>query len=291
MPKRKQTQLGRSTKDCNSDGSYHYQVVNGQHIYHEKQRLRLCGLHAINSLLQRPVFDENRLNLIGNSLFATESKLRCNEPFITNHYYNKFGDYSIDVLREALQLKDIILRRINDLSALADAQAFIIHSNDHWFSLRKFDGHWVNLNSTLDRPTVIEHIHIQSFLNSLTEPSVYVIDGDLPEIPEENVQTSKKQSTTSMSEKIEELTKQWKEAAKELKGTQKENAIKLVEAQKAEAQQLKAQQKQAAINFKKQQFQDAIKLKERHKKEAEELQQQQMDGMMSLFNLLQFKCS
>jgi len=220
MPKRKQTQLGRSTKDCkrkivakktstseiennvmgflpallfqlisirisdpkpNSDGSYY--DFNGHHIiYHEKQRLRLCGLHAINSLLQGPVFDETRLNLIGNSLFTREKRRRYNEQFIANHYYNKFGDYSIDVLREALQLEDISLRRINDLSALADAQAFIIHSNDHWFSLRKFHGHWVNLNSTLDRPAVIEHIPIQSFVNSLTDPSVYVIDGDLPEL-------------------------------------------------------------------------------------------------------------
>ena len=220
MPKRKQTQLGRSTKDCkrknvakktstseiennvmgflpallfqlisirisdpkpNSDGSYY--DFNGQHIiYHEKQRLRLYGLHAINSLLQGPVFDETRLNLIGNSLFTREKRRRYNEQFIANHYYNKFADYSIDVLREALQLEDISLRRINDLSALADAQAFIIHSNDQWFSLRKFHGHWVNLNSTLDRPAVIEHIPIQSFVNSLTDPSVYVIDGDLPEL-------------------------------------------------------------------------------------------------------------
>ena len=102
-----------------------------------------------------------------------------------------------------------------------------------------------------------------------------------------NFQTcNKKQSTTSMSEKIEELTKQWKEAAKKLKVTQNENAIQLVEAQKAEAKQLKAQQKQAAVSVKAQQFQGAIKLKEHQKNEAEELQQKQMDAIMSLFNLL-----
>ena len=102
-----------------------------------------------------------------------------------------------------------------------------------------------------------------------------------------NFQTcNKKQSTTSMSEKIEELTKQWKEAAKKLKVTQNENAIQLVEAQKAEAKQLKAQQKQAAVSSKAKQIQDAIKLKERQEIEAEELQQKQMDAIMSLFNLL-----
>jgi len=50
--------------------------VKRKYIYFEKQTMsKLCGLHAINALLQGPFFNEITLSEIGNELDKLEKSL------------------------------------------------------------------------------------------------------------------------------------------------------------------------------------------------------------------------
>jgi len=51
-----------------------------KYIYFEKQTMsKLCGLHAVNSLLQGPFFNEVILSEIGNELDQLEKSLYSDE--------------------------------------------------------------------------------------------------------------------------------------------------------------------------------------------------------------------
>lgn len=59
-------------------------------IYHEKQRLKLCGLHSVNHLLQYKAFHKKELDEISKELHGS---------FFTN----PLGNYDVNVLIVALQ--------------------------------------------------------------------------------------------------------------------------------------------------------------------------------------------
>lgn len=42
-------------------------------LYHERQRLSLCGVHAVNNLLQRPQFSQRDFEVVCESLVSTAS--------------------------------------------------------------------------------------------------------------------------------------------------------------------------------------------------------------------------
>jgi ataxin-3 len=48
---------------------------------------------------------------------------------------------------------------------LVKKQGFICNSSDHWFSLRKIENVWYNLNSTNKRlPEIISDFYLSAFL-------------------------------------------------------------------------------------------------------------------------------
>ena len=66
-----------------------------------------------------------------------------------------YGNYNIQVLSEALKKFDVEISPIKHLEAqkmitenMEDLEAFIFNSIDHWFTIRKIDKIWFNLNST-----------------------------------------------------------------------------------------------------------------------------------------------
>jgi len=74
-----------------------------KYVYHEKQESALCGQHALNMLVQGPVYNEISLSEVGLELDRLESSLRDGSGFNDSENVGLFGNFSIQVLRVALE--------------------------------------------------------------------------------------------------------------------------------------------------------------------------------------------
>ena len=153
-------------------------------VYFEKQSNdRLCGVHCLNSLLQGPFFDPvamaeiaHRLDEMEMSLYKEDTDQNSNAKGIGN--VDDDGNYNVQVLGEALKIHyaEIISVKQSEcketLSYSLDAiEAFIFNSSTHWFSIRKIDGVWFNLNSTNPGPgpQIISDFYLSAFIKGTEE--------------------------------------------------------------------------------------------------------------------------
>jgi len=82
-------------------------------IYWEEQYAGLCGIHAINNLLQAPYFAEGDLAQIAKDLHDEERKLMAQSGTDTRDFLNfmakdsyhvdEAGNFSIEVIKRALE--------------------------------------------------------------------------------------------------------------------------------------------------------------------------------------------
>lgn len=71
---------------------------------------------------------------------------------------------------------------------LVTKQGFICNSSDHWFSMRKIDGVWYNLNSTNKRmPEIISDFYLSAFLNAVKQIGyqIFSVEGFYPDSSQE----------------------------------------------------------------------------------------------------------
>lgn len=168
-------------------------------IYHERQESKLCGQHALNNLVQMPVFTVGMLTDIAHELDDAEMAKYAEDPDggINSKDYLKrlqegsgnvdeFGNFSIQVLQSALEKQynnnqqnntnkkkkngggGIRLYHLSEKDLwidhrgkdVTDFQAFLCHGHDHWFAIRKVAGRFWNLNSTIDKPYVVTHYQV-----------------------------------------------------------------------------------------------------------------------------------
>mmetsp|Transcript_14044 Transcript_14044/g.26790 ORF Transcript_14044/g.26790 Transcript_14044/m.26790 type:complete len:369 (+) Transcript_14044:60-1166(+) len=172
-------------------------------IYHERQEALLCGQHALNNLLQRHAFTPDTLSQIANQLDAMELNFMAqnNEGGVHSKDYLKRiqegsgnvdeqGNFSVEVLRAALlsryrlELPNILQKGILDEREITTIDGFICNKSAHWFAIRKINGRYWNLNSTLERPEVISHFQLASEVDKLRGAgySVFCVVESLPEI-------------------------------------------------------------------------------------------------------------
>ena len=131
--------------------------------------------------MQGPVFDQKGLNLIAEKLNLKEQALLI-DSMDTNHYNNSFGDYSINVIEEALKIHNYNLLRSSNPTDLKTAEAIIIHCNDHWTTLRKIGDHWIDFDSNLSQPVFLPDFNIDDYINKLAgDAQLFIVNGDLPE--------------------------------------------------------------------------------------------------------------
>ena len=140
-----------------------------QKVYFEKQSNdRLCGVHCLNSLLQGPYFDAFSLSEIGIKLDEMEKNLLQNKGVSEN--VDMDGNYNIQVLSEALKIHgcEIIPMRSSEANKLLNSdygklEAFIFNSSTHWYSMRKIENVWFDLNSTnpLPGPKIISEFYLR----------------------------------------------------------------------------------------------------------------------------------
>ncbi|GLJ31232.1 hypothetical protein SUGI_0626290 [Cryptomeria japonica] len=147
-------------------------------IYHEKQHLQFCLLHALNNLLQgNEVFTRAQLDAIANelTLIDPEKNIAWNPLSVVwkPHHNALTGNYDINVLFAALESKGkevVWYDRRNTASSMDLNQSLIgivlnkqvrklggLWRSRHWIALRKIDGVWHNLDSDLPAPLAFEN--------------------------------------------------------------------------------------------------------------------------------------
>ena len=141
-------------------------------IYYEKQGSdRLCAVHCLNSLLQGPFYDPVILGQIGQQLDEMENELFKRKTSSQNVSVD--GNFSIQVIEEALKLHGVRIMplKIQNVSKILDedstVEAFVLNSVAHWYSLRKIEGVWFNLNSLSGSklgPEIISEFYLSAFL-------------------------------------------------------------------------------------------------------------------------------
>jgi len=103
---------------------------------------------------------------------------------ITDNFYSisgnvdDDGNYNIQVLQEALKEHkvEIVPLKKNEAATLLETDydnlgAFIFNSTTHWFSIRKIEGVWFNLNSTnaFPGPQIISDFYLSAFIKGTEE--------------------------------------------------------------------------------------------------------------------------
>jgi len=99
------------------------------------------------------------------------------------------GNFSLQVLSTALK-RSHNLSLISWSSSEASANVkdptkesgFIVNRSNHWFSIRKIEGLWWNLNSTEEVPVRITDYYLSAFLSQLRTDNyhVFIVRGTLP---------------------------------------------------------------------------------------------------------------
>jgi hypothetical protein len=146
------------------------------YLYHERQHLGMCAVHALNSLLQSAAVSPSQLADIAQRLDAEETKLlqedsggapAAQRPLASKFMSlikglakpvladtptaadavelarnsDEFGNFSSQVVIEALRTRQFDCRLLNDAEyartdLARDASALIVNHETHWFTVR-----------------------------------------------------------------------------------------------------------------------------------------------------------
>jgi hypothetical protein len=145
----------------------------------------------LNNLLQLgPVFTPQDLSEVALELDDKERELMMSQGMDTEDAI-KFvaedsgrvddsGNFSVEVLSVALE------RRFNITLSTefnADAKAFILNFDSHWFTVRQLaNGEYYDLNSLIPRPRHVTKFYLHAYLAQMKEEgyTLFIVKGDLP---------------------------------------------------------------------------------------------------------------
>lgn len=169
-------------------------------IFHEKQVGSLCAQHCLNSLLQGDFFTAIDLAEIARQLDQQERQHMAESGVVSRDFqeflkqessnYDDSGFFSIQVIQKALESFGLELIPFKSKNQIAEEarinpnlqQAFICNFKEHWFTIRKFGGHWFNLNSVFARPQYVTNTYLSILLAQLANDgySIFVVNGNIP---------------------------------------------------------------------------------------------------------------
>ncbi|KAJ6826776.1 josephin-like protein [Iris pallida] len=158
-----------------------------KHVYHEKQRLQFCLMHALNNLLQEESFTRAELDVIAEKLVLDDpikDKWTPISLIFKPHHNTLTGNYDVNVLIAALEArgKGVVWHdRRSGASSIRLAEEtllgimlnipvrkFGLWRGRHWVTLRKVAGVWYNLDSDLRIPKPFQHEEeVTEFLNNI----------------------------------------------------------------------------------------------------------------------------
>lgn len=148
-------------------------------IYHDRQHLQFCALHALNNLLQRPLFTKRDLDRISDDLRRVSLEFQGSRwakirGMLAPHPHRApwgTGRWDVNVITAALESQgmsliwadqrkpvSVSLERLNDPTLIG----LIAHGRgEHWIAVRWFPvpgeqgREWWDLDSKLERPGYI----------------------------------------------------------------------------------------------------------------------------------------
>ena len=182
-------------------------------VYFEKQSDdRLCGLHCLNNLLQGPFLDIVTISQIGMQLDKEESSLTGVQ---SQNNVDDSGNYSVQVLERALEMFGAKLKLLKKRQAISyvegdgnNVEALIFNSSTHWYSIRKINGIWFNLNSTneLPGPEIISDFYLSAFIQGAEDIGyTNFLVTNLPRLPELDADIYSHLQTYQRLVKIEDI--------------------------------------------------------------------------------------
>nr|XP_033815736.1 josephin-2 [Geotrypetes seraphini]XP_033815737.1 josephin-2 [Geotrypetes seraphini]XP_033815738.1 josephin-2 [Geotrypetes seraphini] len=164
-----------------SENPERHEVEDGETlVYHERQRLELCAIHALNNVLQEKHFSQEAADDICKRL-APDSRWNPHRSVLGT------GNYDVNVIMTALQSLDFATiwwdkRRSLEQLELCNIHGFIVNipsrvslgllslpfRRRHWIAVRKINGLYYNLDSKLKVPLVIgDDTNVRLFLQEL----------------------------------------------------------------------------------------------------------------------------
>eukprot|EP00762_Andalucia_godoyi_P003564 ANDGO_04288.mRNA.1 Ataxin-3 homolog len=183
-------------------------------VYHETQQFALCGLHAVNSLLQSSYFtaadfstfaqecDQQERGMLYGSHSAKHHGDDDDGSNATSKNVSDDGNFSIQVIEKALSVFGLTLsmyttdRNREIREDPCRACAYLCNLESHWLTLRKFGNRstddlaalpeeafpWMNLDSLQPEPTLLSATHLALFIEQLATQgyTVFVVEGKLP---------------------------------------------------------------------------------------------------------------
>jgi ataxin-3 len=166
--------------------SHVFRLSSENWIYHERQQSSLCGQHCLNNLLQQKYFSAPDLSEIALELDRTEARLGGKSLVSGN--VSEDGFFSVQVLREALHkfhgLTLVSWTSEEGRDAVSDPttqNAFVINAREHWYAIRKLNGHWWNLNSLEPQPQFISAFYLSALLGQLRADrcTIFLVVGNM----------------------------------------------------------------------------------------------------------------
>uniref|UniRef100_A0A7N0U3Y3 ubiquitinyl hydrolase 1 n=1 Tax=Kalanchoe fedtschenkoi TaxID=63787 RepID=A0A7N0U3Y3_KALFE len=158
-------------------------------IYHEKQRLQFCLLHALNNLFQeKDAFTRAKLNAIAEKLVLDDPDKASWTPFsvfFKPHHNAVTGNYDVNVLIAALEEKgkSVVWHDRRNSAVTIDLEegtlmGMVINvpvkrygglwKGRHWVALRRIEGVWYNLDSDFRGPVELKDGgEVQEFLDAV----------------------------------------------------------------------------------------------------------------------------
>ncbi|POM78332.1 Hypothetical protein PHPALM_4147 [Phytophthora palmivora] len=149
-----------------------------EELYHERQTLYRCGLHALNNVVQGPVFTKTSLDEACEELAAIADPNAGNG--LMNWAWNPhraplgLGNYDVNALTVALQKQGYVMQWMDKrlpvdekLVTLNEAEGVLCNvvmttmlsslwMQRHWFAIRKIGDVCYNLDSKLAAPMPFE---------------------------------------------------------------------------------------------------------------------------------------
>ncbi|KAL0985170.1 hypothetical protein UPYG_G00153690 [Umbra pygmaea] len=142
-------------------------IMSDVDVFHEKQRLELCAIHALNNVLQERVFTKETADDICKRL-APQCVVNPHRSMLGT------GNYDVNVIMAALQSRDLAAvwwdkRRTVQSLCVDKVQGFILNvpsrvslgivslplKRRHWLAVRQVNGQYYNLDSKLKSPVCI----------------------------------------------------------------------------------------------------------------------------------------
>ncbi|TKS82163.1 Josephin-2 [Collichthys lucidus] len=142
-------------------------------VFHEKQRLELCAIHALNNVLQERVFTKETADDICKRL-APQCVVNPHRSMLGT------GNYDVNVIMAALQSRELAAVWSVESLCMSKVQGFILNvpsrvslgivslplRRRHWLAVRQVDGQYYNLDSKLKSPGCIGgEAELRSFLS------------------------------------------------------------------------------------------------------------------------------